>query len=200
MPERISFLKGNLVSFHPLEFEAIPKLSNWLNTEIVTHFMFYGQRPKNLEQISEEIKSQINSPHNIVFLISENSSDEQLGFGGLYDIHLTARKAELRILIGEYESWGKGYGTEATELLLFYGFDRLNLNRIWLGVTDGNKRALKAYEKCGFQVEGKLKNDIYRNSRYYDSIRMAIMRKDYYPVLFEKHRKKFIPDKKLIKK
>jgi RimJ/RimL family protein N-acetyltransferase len=82
-------------------------------------------------------------------------------------------------------------GTEVTEILTYYGFDRLNLNRIYLGFTAENKGAGKAYEKAGYRQEGILKEDIYRNSRYYDSVRMAILRKDYYKDRHNEHKLKF---------
>ena len=65
------------------------------------------------------------------------------------------RKAELGIFVGEKEYWGKGYGTEATELLLDFAFNILNLNSIMLIVNSFNERAIKSYEKCGFKLIGK---------------------------------------------
>ena len=95
------------------------------------------------------------------------------------------------MLIGERAYWGKGYGTEITELLTFYGFDRLNLHRIWLGVTADNKGAVRCYERAGYVHEGVFKDDLYRNSRFYDSIRMAILRTDYYPKRHARDAKRF---------
>ena len=95
------------------------------------------------------------------------------------------------MLIGEKDFWGGGYGTEITELITYYGFDRLNLNRIYLGYTADNKAAGKVYQKAGYVFEGTLKKDIYRNSKYYDSIRMAILRKDYYEKFYKLHSERF---------
>jgi len=93
-----------------------------------------GQMPMNLIKVEELMNNQIQSPHNAVFLAIDKKTKKAIGFAGLYDIHLTAHKAEFRVLIGEKEVWNKGYGTEITELLTYYGFDRLNLHRVWLGV------------------------------------------------------------------
>lgn len=188
MKERRAFLEGKLVALRPIEEEDIPIIAKWLNDEEVTYYMFYGQFPMSKSQVAEMIKKQVESPSNVVLIIEDKKTGRPIGFGGLYDIHPTARKAEFRILIGEKDYWNKGYGTETIELLTFYGFDRLNLNRIWLGVTEENKRALRAYEKAGYKVEGVLRQDIYRNSRYYNSVRMSILREEYYPKLYEKHR------------
>lgn len=180
-----------MVALRPVEEEDIPIIAKWLNDEEVTYYMFYGQLPTSVSQVTKMIKEQTESPNNAVLIIEDKKTNRPIGFGGLYDIHLTARKAELRILIGEKDYWGKGYGTETVELLTFYGFDRLHLNRIWLGVTDENKAAIRVYEKVGYKVEGILRQDIYRNSRYYNSIRMSILREEYYSELYEKHKAKF---------
>jgi len=107
-----------------------------------------------------------------------------------------AKKAEMRIIIGNSDFRGRGYGTEMTEMINFYGFDRLNLHRIYLGVTAENKGGVHAYEKAGYVREGLLKDDVYRNSQYYDAVRMAILRDDYYEKWHAKHQKLFGIQKK----
>lgn len=185
------FLKGEKIFLRAVEEGDAGEIAVWLNDPEVTYYMFYGQLPLSKEKTKAFIEEHVNSPSNVVFMVCDLKSGEAIGFAGLYGIHLTARKAEFRILIGNKNYWGKGYGTEVTELLMFYGFDRLNLHRVWLGVTSENKGAIRAYEKAGYIVEGVLKEDIYRNSCFYDSVRMAKLRDDYYERLFEKHKNMF---------
>lgn len=192
---KIDFLKGEKINLQPVEKEDLEKLCKkivkWVNDEVVTYFMFTGQRPKNCRQVAVELEKQIESGQNAVFLIVDSKTKKPVGYAGLYDINFTARKAEFRILIGEKDFWGKGYGTEAAELLCFYGFDRLNLHRIYLGYTEENKGAGKAYEKAGYIYEGTLKDDIYRNSKYYNTIKMAVLKEDYYKKFYQPHLQKF---------
>ncbi len=189
------FLKGEKVFLRQIEVEEIPEIaklfSRWINDEIVTYFMFTGQKPQNSEQIAGQLRKELKEENNVIFLVIDLKSKKPVGYAGLYDINFTARKAEFRVLIGEKDFWGKGYGTEITELVTYYGFDRLNLNRIYLGYTADNQSAGKAYERAGYKYEGTLKEDIYRNSRYYDSIRMAILREDYYQKFYKQHSKRF---------
>lgn len=191
------FLKGEKIILRPIEIEELPELARlinkWINDEIVTYYMFTGQIPQNSEQIISDFKKQLEGKNNIIFLVADSGTQKPIGYAGLHEIHLTARSAEFRILIGEKDFWGKGYGTEITELLTYYGFDRLNLNRIYLGYTVDNKGAGRAYEKAGYIYEGTLKEDIYRNSRYYDTISMAILRKDYYEKFYKLHSERFKP-------
>lgn len=189
------FLKGKKIGLCPIEIKDLKKLSQlitkWVNDGIVTYYLFTGQKPENSEQVAVDFKKQLDAKNNAIFLIIASKTNKPIGYAGLYELHLTARKAESRIFIGEKSFWGKGYGTEVIELLTFYGFDRLNLNRIYLGYTAENKGSGKIYENAGYVYEGTLKEDIYRNSKYYDSIRMAILRKDYYKKFYKSHSERF---------
>lgn len=193
----IQFLSGGKATLRPVESEDYSFIHESLNDPKNTRYMFYGQLPMNLGQVKDMIGAQVASPLNAIFMVNVDSQGGGgtifCGFAGLYGIHQTARSAEFRIFL-DRAVWGKGVGTEVTELLTFYGFDRLNLHRIWLGVTSENKGAVRTYEKAGYTVEGVLRDDIYRNSRYYDSVRMAILRDEYYAKFFEAHKKRFAPD------
>lgn len=193
------FLQSENITLRQIEpkdlKELSKKISKWINDGVVTYYMFTGQKPRNSEQISNDFKKLLETDHNVIFLIADRKTKKPIGYAGLYEINPSSRKAEFRILIGEKNSWGKGLGTEITELITYYGFDRLNLHRIYLGFTADNQAAKKAYEKAGYKYEGTLKDDIYRNSRFYDSARMAILRDDYYDKLYNKHEKRFSPKK-----
>ncbi len=186
----IDYLHSERVYLRPFELDDVPLLHTWFNDSEVTHYMFAGQKPTTLKQVQEIMERDI-SGHNVVMMAIEKETNQLFALVGLYEIHDTAIKAEMRIIIGNKEFWGKGYGKELTELITFYGFDRLNLHRIYLGFTSANKAAEGAYTKAGYVYEGTLKDDIYRNSQYYDSIRMALLRDEYYEKYYEKHKVKF---------
>ncbi len=61
-----------------------------------------------------------------------------------------------------------------------YGFEILNLNRIQLHVAVENQNAIRAYEKCGFKIEGTLREAMYHHNRYCDFHLMAILRSEFY--------------------
>ena len=185
------FLSGDRVALRPLTPEDAAILAPWVLDDEVTHFMFTGQRPVTVEQLREDIRREASNLVNAVFLVLDWATGRPVGYAGLYDIHPTARKAEFRIIVGAKEFWNKGYGTEVTELLSFYGFDRLNLNKVWLGVIEENVGAVRADRKAGFRDEGRLRQELYRDSRYYDALRMSILREEYYPTMHAEHTKRF---------
>ena len=67
--------------------------------------------------------------------------------------------------------------------ITFYAFRTLNLNRIWLHVFEFNERALRAYEKVGFVREGVLRQDVFREGRYWNTVVMGILRDEWLPAV-----------------
>jgi len=73
-----------------------------------------------------------------------------------YNINETEGEAELGIMIGNRDYWGKGYGTDAVTTLVSYIFHQTNFKRIYLKTLGSNIRAQKCFQKCGFTSCGRL--------------------------------------------
>lgn len=113
------------------------------------------------------------------FIIAFKDSLEYLGQIDLYRIDWKNRFAHLAIVIGNKENLGKGYGSEAIQVLLKFAFEELNLNRIELEVYEFNERGYKCYVKCGFKEEGRFRKKIYKHGKYWDSICMSLLKSEY---------------------
>jgi RimJ/RimL family protein N-acetyltransferase len=113
------------------------------------------------------------------FAIRTLEDDRLLGDITLSVINWGSREAFAGIGIGAREFWGKGYGTDAMRLLLRYGFIELNLRRISLTVFEFNQRALRSYEKVGFQLEGRQRQFMRREGRRWDILYMGILREEW---------------------
>jgi diamine N-acetyltransferase len=100
--------------------------------------------------------------------------DQHIGNIHLTNIDWVARHAGVGIFIGEEEHWSKGYGQQAMRLILRHAFNDLGLRRVHLIVLDDNDRAIRAYEKCGFVVEGRLRQHAYKRGKFRDLIFMGI--------------------------
>ena len=88
------------------------------------------------------------------------------------------QKAELRKLIGDPKYRGKGYGKEATKYWIRYGFENLNLKKIYLNTTDTNFHNIKINEELGFKVEGILRDEILFDGIPHDVLRMGLLNKE----------------------
>jgi len=91
------------------------------------------------------------------FAIHERKSKRLIGTTALTD-RMRCRdgvSALFRIVIGEKDVWGRGYGTEATRLMAEEAFENMGLSEIRLEVFNHNQRAIAAYSRVGFQVSGE---------------------------------------------
>ena len=107
------------------------------------------------------------------FAVETKTDRILIGQCGFIKINWKNRVGELAILIGSADYRGKGYGADAVQLLCTLGFEELNLHKIKASVIDFNDAALRCYEKCGFQREGILQKEIYREGAYHDVIQMC---------------------------
>jgi hypothetical protein len=118
-------------------------------------------------------------PCNIMFLIRANEDDRIIGFANLDYISWTHGDSYMGLGLGDKTCWGKGYGTEAMNILLRYAFTELNLHRMSLTVFEYNERAIRMYQKCGFKVEGLNRDYHFRDGRRWDLVSMGILRDEW---------------------
>lgn len=114
------------------------------------------------------------------FNVHLRENDRLIGNVMFKQIDWRSRKAEFGIAIGEKAYWGQGYGTEATQLMVRYGFFELNFNRIELRVASFNTRGIRSYEKAGFKHEVTRRQALYRNGAYHDVVIMSILAEEWY--------------------
>ena len=114
-----------------------------------------------------------------LWIIAEFETNRCVGQVGLYKIDHRVRNAEFGIIIGDRTLWGKGLGHAFTKFALNYGFQELNLNRIYLTVLETNMKAIKLYRSFGFREEGRLRQAQYRRGMYVDVIIMGLLRLEY---------------------
>jgi len=117
------------------------------------------------------------------FTIRATEDNRLLGDINVEVTQWNARDAFVGLGIGPREFWGKGYGTEAMQLILEYAFLEANLQRVTLTVFEYNPRAIRSYEKTGFRHEGRLRGALFREGRRWDMLFMGIQREEW----MEKH-------------
>ncbi len=114
----------------------------------------------------------------IHLIISLKKGSSPLGILSLKDMNKRNGSAHLSIIL-EKKSWDKGYGTEAVTEVLGFLFQRKNMHRVWLRVAEYNARAIACYKKCGFKVEGTLREDHYAGDAWHSSFVMSVLDKDF---------------------
>ena len=169
---------GERIYFRPIELEDEALLRRWVNDPMVWRRLRI-RPPVNAVSECEWIENLGKDPTRTVFGIAVKEDRRLIGTVGLVQIQAAERSAELGVKIGEVAYWERGYGREAVQLMVRYGFEELNLNRIGLQVNSDNWRAIRCYQKAGFVHEGCLSQAAYRNGRYQDVYLFAILREQW---------------------
>ena len=169
---------GDRIYLSPMNSDDYLKYVEWLNNYEIAKGVNQYTKMVSIDGEKEWLEKA--SSEKYIFAIINKENDMLLGNISLGKIDEINRTAELGIFIGDENYLSHGYGSEAIMLLLDYAFKYVNMNNIMLKVYDFNKRAIKAYEKCGFKTFGIWKKSHYFNGEYGDEIFMNILKEDFY--------------------
>jgi len=171
-------LVGTSIGLSPLDPADLSLLHAWINDR--PQVLFNGPyRPVSQAQHQRWFASIQERQDTVIFGIRLLEEDRLIGTCQLHSIQPIHRSAELQIRLGDVAARGRGFGTEATRLLLTFGFHDLNLQRIFLHVLADNAPAIRLYEKVGFVTEGVLRRAAHIDGRYVDVRIMAMLREEY---------------------
>jgi RimJ/RimL family protein N-acetyltransferase len=112
------------------------------------------------------------------FVIETRADGVAIGHAALFGANAHNRTATFAIMIGPPHQ-NLGLGTEATRLVLRFGFDELGLHRIQLVANDFNERGLATYRKVGFVEEGRSREAIFRSGAWHDQVHMGILAREW---------------------
>ncbi len=173
--------RGTLVRLTDEDPETLAKVFSRWEQDTEQHRLA-GEDPAQLwseKKHKESIEKRSENTELIQFFIRVLDGDALIGSVELWVNSWTHAEAWLGIVVGDRAYWGRGYGADAVRLILQYGFVELNLRRISLGVHAYNARAIKTYEKAGFQMEGRMRSEGLRDGVRYDGIYMGILREEW---------------------
>ena len=171
---------NEIIYLRALEGSDLERIYKWHNDwnlyeKLVGPFHFVSKQAVQawLDRKTAFISDEIN------LAICVKGSDKHVGNIYLRQINWVSRHAQLEMFIGEPEERSKGYGQSAIRQLLSYAFKDLGLKRIYLDALTDNHAAIHTYEKCGFRVEGRLKNHAFKQGGWKDLVFMGICAEDH---------------------
>jgi ribosomal-protein-alanine N-acetyltransferase len=172
-------IEGKTIELRCIEHEDLPQIAEWRNQKEIRKYFFN----KSLISMSAQEKwfeRYLEDPSKEIFTAVSKQTAKPVGMIGLYEIDANNHKAEIgSTMVGDPAMWGKGIAAEMIGLVLKYAFEDLNLNRIYAYAVEYNAGSVRVKEKCGFQVEGTLRQDHYANGRFYDVQLLGITREDW---------------------
>ena len=124
-------------------------------------------------------QADIRSEKSRIFALRTRKDDVFIGVSALSGLNMVTHCAEIGINLAHPDYQGKGYGSEVMLIIMRYGFQQFNLNKINLQVMGFNTRAIRLYEKLGFQHEVRQRETLFHDGKMFDSLFMGILRSEW---------------------
>ena len=179
MAERV--LEGDGVCLRPLSEDDVPLLTRWMFEPDVLHWLQLSEDPPGLrteKAVRERLDRMRADPFTETWRI-DTAEGRPVGQIELVEIHPLQRRAEMHLLVGEKDVWGRGYGARAVRRLLGHAFEDLGLRRVFAMADGDNARVIRLFEGCGFAREGLLRRHRLRHGRPTDMVIMGILEEEY---------------------
>ena len=179
VPER-PLLHGERVWLRPLEERDLAAYVAGMNDTEIGGWAGYRE-PMSVEQAKGWLNHVTEGSHHgggYFFAVCELGDDRFIGTTWLKDVNQVAGIGELAIFM-DRDHVGAGWGTDAQRVLLNFAFTNAGLQRVFLTVFVSNERAIRSYEKLGFQREGVLRRSWRGIRGLEDSLLMAILKEEW---------------------
>ena len=164
----------------PICKEDLPLMYQWRNDSDI--ILRTRQWRKLYEREHEEWFENLDFNKHLMYMIIVHNDyleeDIKVGVCGLCYIDWVNRCAEVSILIGDKNYYRQGIATEAIKQLKVLAFEHMNFHKLYAEIYDYAESSLVLFKKCGFSEEARMKNTIYRNGLYWDSIFLSLLRKE----------------------
>jgi RimJ/RimL family protein N-acetyltransferase len=168
-------LDGELVVLRRHVPGNVTAFQRWYSDPEVARLARYQDGPMRADEIDRFFQLRALGQESLTMAIHERETGRLIGSCAFSQVDGENGSAMYHITIGEKDTWGHGYGTAATQLMLDHAFGTLGLHRIALTVFEFNERAIRAYRRCGFVVEGRARESIWRDGRWWDELAMSVL-------------------------
>jgi RimJ/RimL family protein N-acetyltransferase len=171
-----SILVGERVRLRGVRDDDLPTLAKWeMDPGRMTTLSSWVAPPSEAAAKEHIAKSSANQKDDLGFAI-ETLDDPPALVGNilLWSVRPKDRCATLGIALGR-EHIGRGYGTDAMRVIVDYGFREMGLHRIQLSVAPFNPAGIRVYEKAGLVEEGRHRESVLHDGRWYDEVLMSIL-------------------------
>lgn len=174
-------ITGNKIGLRAIETKDLENLKNWRNLE---NFRKYFREHRELNSVNQEtwFNKLNNSSNDYMFGIITLEDNKLIGACGLLYVNWIIRSADFSFYIGINEQYidDLGFANEATSLLLNYGFNVLNLNKIWMELYEFDNMKINFFkESFNFRTDGILRQNCFHDGKYWDSHIISLLRNDY---------------------
>jgi RimJ/RimL family protein N-acetyltransferase len=173
-------IEGKTVGLRAIEEKDLAILRDWRNIESFRKH-FREVRELNMANQKKWFEKTNNSPNDFMFMIVRLDNNEPIGACGLLYINNILRMADYSFYIGNENNYiDDKYAKEATQLLLNYGYNQLNLNKVWMELYEYDTAKIDFFTKeFNFKVDGKLRQNCFYDGKYWDSYIISLLAEEY---------------------
>lgn len=174
-------IKGKKVGLRSVEKEDLSILRDWRN---IVEFRKNFREVRELSLTDQEAwfdHLQKTKHINFMFTIIDLETQKPIGAAGLLYINWIIRSADFSFYIGDGNKYigNDGIAKEAARLLIDYGFNNLNLNKIWMELYEFDKEKIEFFtKKFKFKQDALLRENCFENGKYWDSYIISLIKSD----------------------
>ena len=169
---------GENIILRAIEFDDLEFLREMMNDPEIEEKVVGWSFPVSKAMQQKWFEGQGAGKENIRFII-ESKEKQRLGLATLHSIDWKNGVAEHGIKLAKNENRRKGIGTDTVKTVVKYAFNELNLHRLEATWLSCNKASEALFKKCGFSIEGRLREKIYKSGKRYDLICAGITQDEY---------------------
>ncbi|HET6456282.1 MAG TPA: GNAT family protein [Armatimonadota bacterium] len=186
-------ITGEKVILRAIELSDVKQLWEWTQDAEVMRYRDYPYPPQPLAEAEREYQDSLCRDTRDLHLAITTLDGELIGETSLRYVDHRGGNADFTIAIGNKAYWSHGYGSDATKALMKFAFEQYNLHRITLYVHAFNERAIRAYERCGFRHEGRLRESHYLDGEYKDVLVMGLLKEEFERLEWEVRTEERVP-------
>lgn len=179
-------IEGEKVYLVPFEEEHLndPKYFSWLGDyEVMKHiYRFDYLMPKKFEEVRSYVENVWKNKYCVFLAMISKENDEFVGSVKINygtDEGFMTQVADIGIMIGEKDEWGKGFATDAIRATAHYCFKNLSMRKVTAGVMENNKGMIKVFTKLGFKIEANLRKKLLFEGEYFDHVLFGLFKNEF---------------------
>jgi len=160
---------------YPMEKKFLPKLKKWRNLQIKVLRQFKPLTNYDQEKWFESLyQNQNQVSFGIITFNEKYGKDVLIGYCGITNIDFKNRRGEISFLVDPDRANDEKLYREdflsVLHMLCKYGFEELNLNKLFTETFSFRKKHIEILEEFGFKSNGILRSHHFTNGQYYDSV------------------------------
>jgi RimJ/RimL family protein N-acetyltransferase len=167
-------INGKKIVLRAIEKADLPQLLSWSNDPEIALQLGEIHFPTSQSQ-QERWFERIDADETNIRLAVVNTNDELLGYTGYWNLNWRARHAEHAVVIGNRDSRGGGCGSDVIRTCAKHAFEQLGLHRLYCNILTSNSGSVACYKRCGFKVEGHLREHQFRNNMRIDQLILGLL-------------------------